>query len=93
MLDLKLIFSTFLVVFLAELGDKTQIATFAFACESKSEISVFIGAASALVLTTFIAVLIGGTVGKVIPIKATKLTAGIIFLVFGIWTIAEAIKG
>ncbi len=93
MLDLKLIFSTFLVVFLAELGDKTQITTFAFACNAKSQISVFIGAASALVLTSLIAVVIGSTLGKMIPMRVTKLIAGIIFLVFGAWTIVEVING
>lgn len=91
--NLKVAISTFLLIFLAELGDKTQITTFAFASREKSWLSVFIGAASALVLTSLIAVLVGAAVGRVIPVKVTKLTAGVIFLAFGIWTIIEVIKG
>ncbi|HTZ52428.1 MAG TPA: TMEM165/GDT1 family protein, partial [Spirochaetia bacterium] len=46
--------SAFFMIFLAELGDKTQISTFAFASESKSPLSVFLGAALALVCSSFI---------------------------------------
>jgi len=92
-INLRVIASTFIMIFLAELGDKTQITTFAFASRTKSSLSVFIGASSALILTSLIAVLIGEAVGRYVPEKITKITAGVIFLVFGGITIFEALKG
>ncbi|MCD6120314.1 MAG: TMEM165/GDT1 family protein [Spirochaetales bacterium] len=91
-INLKVIVSTFFMIFLAELGDKTQITTFAFASRSKSSLSVFIGASSALVLTSLIAVLIGEVVGKYVPAKVMKIVAGVIFLIFGGVTLFEALK-
>ena len=55
-MDWKVLASTFLVVFLAELGDKTQLATLGLAAGSESRISVFVGAAFALVAASAIAV-------------------------------------
>jgi hypothetical protein len=60
LLNARLIVSTFVMIFLAELGDKTQISTFALATNSRSMLSVFLGASGALVLTTLIAVVLGG---------------------------------
>lgn len=92
-INLRVIASTFIMIFLAELGDKTQITTFAFASRTKSSLSVFIGASSALILTSLIAVLIGEAVGRYVPEKITKITAGVVFLIFGSITIFEALKG
>ena len=50
-MDFKVMLTTFGMIFLAELGDKTQIATFCFAAESKSRLAIFLGSASALILT------------------------------------------
>ncbi len=84
MIDLKLFASTFVLIFLAELGDKTQLATFCLAAKDGSRISVFLGAAGALFLTSLIAVGCGFVVGNLIPQQYLRLGAGFIFLIFGI---------
>ena len=75
-------------VLLAELGDKTQIATVLFATEEAVRpLSVFIAAASALVVSTLLAVLFGSTITRFIPATTLKLIAGVAFIAVGIWTI------
>ena len=88
------IFMIFFSVFLAELGDKTQIATLLFATDSKlSPMIIFLASAGALVLSSAIAVL-AGTVAKTylqqIPLK---MISGICFILIGIWTIYSYYKG
>ena len=92
LLNLKLIASTFLVIFLAELGDKTQISIFALASNRKAFLSVFIGAAGALLLTTLIAAALGSAIGRFVPEKVIKIAAGAVFLAFGVLTLYEAFK-
>jgi len=84
-MDLKLLFTTFATIFLAELGDKTQLATLAFSAEGKSRLAVFIGSAGALVLTSLLGVVFGAVVAKVIPPNMIKIGAGILFIVLGAW--------
>jgi Ca2+/H+ antiporter, TMEM165/GDT1 family len=86
-MDLKLLLTTFGMVFLAELGDKTQIATFCFAAEGKSWLAVFVGSASALVLTSLLAVVMGCAATKLIPANHIKMGAGILFIVLGVWMV------
>jgi len=89
-MDLRIFFSTFLLIFLAELGDKTQLAAMASAAGGKSMIAVFLGASSALVLSTLIAVLFGSVLMRYIPDYYIKLLAGILFLIFGILLIRDS---
>ncbi len=88
----QIMLSTFTMIFLAEIGDKTQLVTFAFATRSKSPLSVFIGASSALVLTTLIAIIMGGIIGKIVPEKIIKIAAGLLFIGFGVVTIVGVVK-
>lgn len=82
------VFTIFLSVFLAELGDKTQIATLMFATNSKvSPFSVLAASASALVLSTAIAVLAGTFAKMYLQQIPLKLVSGIVFVLIGIWTI------
>ena len=82
------VFTIFLSVFLAELGDKTQIATLMFATNSKvSPFSVLVASASALVLSTAIAVLAGTFAKMYLQQIPLKLVSGIVFVLIGIWTI------
>lgn len=86
---------TLLVIFgsvlLAELGDKTQIATMLYATDpSVRPLSVFIAAASALVVSTLLAVLFGSTIARFVSPTTLKLAAGAAFIAVGIWTIASS---
>ena len=86
-MDIKLLLTTFGLVFLAELGDKTQLATFCFSADCDSRLSVFLGSAAALVLSSLIAVVFGATVSRVVPPNYIKIGAGIFFVVVGAWTL------
>lgn len=83
-MDLKLIGSTFLVIFLAELGDKTQLATLSLAAQSGKKWSIFLGASSALIATSLIGTLLGGTLGHLIRPDCVRLGAGLLFIVLGV---------
>lgn len=87
-MDIKLIATVFGVVFLAELGDKTQLATLLFSAKSPEKLlSVFFGASVALIVTSAIGVLAGGLVAQYVSPKLLSYVAGTGFIVIGIWTI------
>ena len=81
--DLLLLASTFSTVFLAELGDKTQLATVAISGTSNRPLYVLLGSASALVLASFLGALLGGGLAEVVPAQLLQLAAAIGFLVIG----------
>ena len=82
-MDIPLLVSTFLTVFLAELGDKTQLATVALSGTSNRPLAVFVGSSSALVLASLLGALAGGSVASVVPTELLQLIASIGFLVIG----------
>lgn len=86
-MDLKLTATTFATVFIAELGDKTQLATLSFASSGTSRWSVFLGASLALVATTAVAVLAGEGLGRVLGPRTLQRLAGLLFLVIGGWVL------
>lgn len=92
MIDYQILITTFSMVFLAELGDKTQLATFCLAADCDPKLSVFLGAALALVLSTLIAVVFGTFLSKYLPEHYIKIAAGIFFVVVGIWMLFNAVK-
>ncbi|MEL7536624.1 MAG: TMEM165/GDT1 family protein [Pseudomonadota bacterium] len=90
-MDLKLGLTVFGVIFLAELGDKTQIATLLFSAKSpENMITVFLGASFALVLASAIAVAAGGVLSRYLDPRAISYAAGVGFVVIGVWTIWQA---
>ena len=91
-MDWKTILSTSGLIFLAELGDKTQLSIFALAANRKAFFSVFIGATGALILTTLIAAVLGSAIGRFVPEKVIKIVAGTVFIGFGALTLYEAFK-
>lgn len=76
--------STFGLIFLAELGDKTQLGTMMLATQNHAAWSVFIGAALALTLSALLGVLFGEAISRVIPASYLHLGAGIAFMGLGI---------
>jgi putative Ca2+/H+ antiporter (TMEM165/GDT1 family) len=91
-MDFKMMLTTFVMVFLAELGDKTQLATFCLSADCDSNLSVFIGSATALVLSSLIAVLLGAAFSRFIPANYIKLGAGAFFVIVGVWTLYSAMR-
>lgn len=90
-MDLRFFLTVFATVFLAELGDKTQLATFLYAAEAeRSKLVVFLGAASALVVTSAIGVTVGAAVARWIDPRMLSWLAGLGFIAIGVWTIARA---
>ena len=80
----KLFFSTFGLVFMAELGDKTQLATLSLSSGKVNRLSVFLGSASALVCTSLIAVLAGDLISRWIPPQYIRRGAGALFIALGL---------
>ena len=90
-MDLKVLLTVFGIVFLAEIGDKTQLATMLFAAKSPGNlIAVFIGASAALILASAIGVAAGSIISHYISPKYLSYLAGVGFLVIGAWTIWQA---
>lgn len=90
-MDLKTLAIVFGTVFLAELGDKTQLATVLFAADpDASPWIVFIGASAALVLSSAIGVLAGGIVSQHVDPGHLAVAAGLGFIAIGVWTLTSA---
>ena len=90
-MDLKILVTVFASVFVAELGDKTQLATLIFSAEqAANRLAVFIAASSALVVATAIGVLAGGAVAQYVSPVVLKYAAGTGFIAIGLWTILRA---
>ncbi len=90
-MDLKVLFVVFGTVFLAELGDKTQLATVLFASKpSVSLVTVFVGASAALILSSLIAVAAGSVISQYVDPRYLSYIAGAGFIIIGIWTILQA---
>ncbi len=90
-MDWKIFITVFSVVFIAELGDKTQLATLLFAADKEvSKLTVFIGASLALILTSAIGVAAGGLISQFISEKTLHIIAGIGFITIGIWALVKA---
>jgi putative Ca2+/H+ antiporter (TMEM165/GDT1 family) len=76
---------SFVMVFLSELGDKSQLAAFTLSSTSKSPRAVFLGTATALILTSLIGVLAGEGVAQLFPTYLLKAIAAVGFALMGLW--------
>jgi putative Ca2+/H+ antiporter (TMEM165/GDT1 family) len=90
-MDYKTLLTVFGSVFIAELGDKTQLATLLFASDKHiSKVTVFMGASLALIAASGLGVLVGGGISHLVSEKQMHYVAGIGFIGIGIWTLARA---
>lgn len=90
-LELRIFVSTFITVFLAELGDKTQLTTLLMSAESQSPWMVFMGAGSALVATSLIGVLMGRWLSKRLPPGTLEVAAGILLLLIAVMLLWDVV--
>jgi len=89
-LEYKVLFTVFTAVFIAEIGDKTQLATLLFAADKEvSKLTVFVGASLALIVASGIGVFAGGIISQFISEKQLHYIAGIGFVCIGIWTLLK----
>jgi putative Ca2+/H+ antiporter (TMEM165/GDT1 family) len=86
----SILWTVFAAVFIAELGDKTQLATMLFAADREtSKLLVFAGAALALITTSALGVLVGATVSHYVSEKQLHYVAGVGFIAIGVWTLLK----
>ena len=81
---LSLLLSTFITIFIAELGDKTQLATLTMSGTSNKPLAVFLGSSSALGLARLVGALAGGSISNFVPEIILKSIASITFFIIGI---------
>ena len=85
------LYTVFISVFVAELGDKTKMSTLLFATEpTLNRFGVFAASALALVLSSLIAVLVGSEVSRFISPNTLKIIAGMGFIIIGVWVLATS---
>lgn len=83
-MDWKALMTSFGLVFLAELGDKTQLTTMTLAAQRDAPWAVLLGSASALVVSAALGVVLGGFISEVVPEHYIRTGAGIGFIVIGV---------
>lgn len=90
-MDLKILATVFISVFIAEMGDKTQLATMLFASDKEvSKWTIFFGASLALIAASGIGVLAGSALSHYISEKHLHYMAGAGFVIIGLWTLWKA---
>ena len=88
----NLLLSTFLTVFIAELGDKTQLATLTISGTSKKPFAVFLGSSSALVFASLLGALTGGSISTIVPEIVLKSIASVTFLIIGVRLLISSLR-
>ena len=88
---ISILITSFSTIFLAELGDKTQLATLMLSAQSGKPLIIFTGAAIALISTSLLGVLIGQWISNNLPRQKFTLVSGIIMLSLGIYLVSQGI--
>lgn len=84
MIDWRVFMTTFATIFLAEMGDKTQLAAMTMAAETKKPLTVFVSAALALACVSALGVAVGGALGHYLPLEWIRRVAALGFIAIGI---------
>jgi putative Ca2+/H+ antiporter (TMEM165/GDT1 family) len=87
-MDLRVLITTFGIIFLAEMGDKTQLAAMTMAADTKRPWAVFLGASLALAAVSGLGVLVGSVIGAYVPLEWVKRVAAVAFIVIGMLMLA-----
>ncbi|NLI60726.1 MAG: TMEM165/GDT1 family protein [Clostridiales bacterium] len=88
-MNLKLFFLSFWLLFIAELGDKTQLAVFTLVTQYKQPWPIFLGSSLGLISVTLLGTFLGQFVCKYIPATILKLAAGVMFIIMGFFILKE----
>ena len=83
-MDLRVLLTTFGIIFLAEMGDKTQLAAMTMAAQTKKPWAVFLGASLGLAAVSAVGVVVGATLGTYIPLEWVKRVAAVAFIIIGV---------
>lgn len=83
-MDWKVVFTTFGIIFLAEMGDKTQLAAMTMAAQTKKPWAVLIGSSIALACVSAIGVAVGGLLSQYVPLEWIKRVAAVAFILIGV---------
>ena len=87
-MDFRVLLTTFGIIFLAEMGDKTQLAAMTMSAQTKKPWAVFIGASLALAAVSALGVIVGGVLGEYLPLEWVKRVAAIAFIIIGVLMLA-----
>jgi putative Ca2+/H+ antiporter (TMEM165/GDT1 family) len=82
-MEWKIFGTAFLTLFLAELGDKTQLAVITMTAKTDSKLAVFLGASAALIVVTLLGVLVGGVLTQFVPAEWLQRIVAVAFIVIG----------
>jgi putative Ca2+/H+ antiporter (TMEM165/GDT1 family) len=92
-MDFKGVLAVFATIFMAELGDKTQLATVLFAANAKhSPWLIFAASSAALICAAALGVLAGGWVSRHVDTRMLSIVAGVGFIAIGAWTVIAALR-
>lgn len=91
-MDWRIFLLTFGTLFLAELGDKTQLATIAMVAEHRTPVVVFLGASLALTAVTLLGVVFGQSIVQVVPPRLLRVASGLLFVAIGGWVLIDALR-
>ncbi len=83
-MEWKVFGTAFLTLFLAELGDKTQLAVITMSAKAESKLAVFAGASLALILVTLLGVAFGGLLTQFIPVEWLQRIVAVAFIAIGV---------
>jgi putative Ca2+/H+ antiporter (TMEM165/GDT1 family) len=83
-MDLRLLLTTFGIIFLAEMGDKTQLAAMTMAAQTKKPWTVFLAASLALAAVSAVGVVVGSALGNYVPLEWVKRIAAVAFIIIGV---------